>query len=361
MRRTTALAVLLITAIGAGVYAGDDPHGNAFSVQCLSCHANHKAAGQNLTGAISNESVCRSCHNLAGTASRYPGERLHKSDLAGRLGASHAWNVAPTNAAAGAGLPSNPQMAVRLVNTNVACSTCHNQHVNDAASVASGTAGSQTQAVPVRIAGSGTGTVSYNAGGNAAAKSYLLEIVETGGNVGTARFRLSNDGGLSWFGWSGSAWIAYVVGNGRLTGAGIPLNDGTSVSVTFSGSFVVGDRIRFYVGYPFLRASLDSGSNATGKRFCRDCHSAWAMDHVAVGTYDGAWKSHPVGVALNANAGGYDRTVPLDGNGRVQGQAGADANGTNDLMLAGDATVQCLSCHGMHHADGNTNTVDTPD
>lgn len=360
MRTAPALALLVAMTLCAVVYAGDEPHANAFSVQCLSCHATHKAAGQELTNAISNESVCTSCHNLAGAASRYPNERLYKADLTGRLGASHAWNVGATNAGAGAGVPSNPQMAVRLTNANVVCSTCHNQHTNLPASVGARTAGSQNQSTPVRIAGSGTGTVSYTAASNAAARGYLLEIVEAGGSAGTAKFRLSNDGGLTWFGWSGSGWVPYVTGNAQLTGPAVLLNDGANVTAAFSGNFVIGDRIRFYVGYPFLRAALDSGNNATGSRFCRDCHSAWAMDHAAVGTYDGSWKSHPVGVALNANGGGYDRGIPLDGNGAVQGQPGSDANGTNDLRLASDATVQCFTCHGVHHADGNTNTVDDP-
>ncbi|MHB0972196.1 MAG: hypothetical protein ACYC60_20805, partial [Thermoanaerobaculia bacterium] len=69
-------------------------------------------------------------------------------------------------------------------------------------------------------------------------------------------------------------------------------------------------------------------------------------------------KSHPVGVALNANGGGYDRATPLDANGLVQGGAG-DGNPTNDLTLAG-STVQCLTCHGIHHADSNTQTPDNP-
>lgn len=360
MKRGSLFAFLLIVLASTAAKAGDEPHSNAFSVQCLSCHSGHKAAGQNLTSTTSNESLCTSCHNLAGTASRFPNERRYKSDLGGRLGSSHAWNVGATNANAGAGMPSNPQMAVRLTNSNLLCSTCHNQHMNTPAAVAAGSAGSQNQAAPVRIAGTGTGTMSYTATASAAAKGYVAEIIESGGNAGTAKFRLSNDGGMTWFGWSGAAWVTYAAGNARLTGAGIQLNDGTNVIATFAGTFVIGDRIRFYVGYPFLRAPLDSGNNTTGDKFCRDCHSAWAMDHVAVGTYDGSMKSHPVGIPLNANGGGYDRAVPLDGNGVVQGLAGADLNGSNDLRLAGDSTLQCISCHGVHHADGNTNTVDNP-
>jgi hypothetical protein len=75
------------------------------------------------------------------------------------------------------------------------------------------------------------------------------------------------------------------------------------------------------------------------------------MDHAAVHTYDGTVKQHPVGVVLNANGGGYDRTSILDGNGLAQP---ADGNASNDLKLAPDGTIQCYTCHGMHHAPGST-------
>ncbi len=353
---TAAAAAAIIAAIPL-LRASDEPHSNAFNVQCSSCHALHKAAGQNLTSQISNESLCGSCHNLAGVAARFPLEHFFKGDPANNLGSSHAWNVPATNANAGAAAPNNTQMAVRA-NPTIICSTCHDQHSNGASGVAAQTAGSQFAAPAVRIAGSGTGTVTYTATADASARGYLIDIVEVAGATGTAKFRLSNDGGVSWFGYSAGAWVAYATGNAVLTAASVTLNDSTKVVAAFSGNYVIGDRIRFYVGYPFLRAPLDSGDNATGTKFCRDCHRAWAMDYAAVRTYDGTMRSHPVGQALNANGAGYDRAIPLDGNGVVQGGAG-DGNPTNDLKLAG-TTVQCLTCHGVHHADGNTLTPDNP-
>ena len=123
-----------------------------------------------------------------------------------------------------------------------------------------------------------------------------------------------------------------------------------------AGNYVVGERWEFSGSYPFLRAVLDSGDNASGTRFCRDCHSAWAQDHTATHTWDGTMKSHPVGVALNANSGGYDRAVPLDANGVPQVGPG-DGNPSNDLRLDAGGRVQCLSCHSPHFAPRNSSAV----
>lgn len=342
------LAIVLLIAIS--VRAADDPHGKTYNTQCLSCHATHKSAGQNLTTAISNESLCTSCHNLGGTAARFPIETLQKADPLNDLGSSHAWNVPSTNAAFGALPPQSTAMS-RQGATMVLCSTCHDPHKP-------GTSGEQTATAAVRIAGSGTGTVTYTATPTATAKGYLIDIIESGGPAGTAKFRLSNDGGLTWFGYAGGAWTAYASGNAQLTGASVALNDGTNVIATFSGNFAIGDRIRFHVTYPFLRAPLDSGDNVSGSKFCRDCHRDRAMDHAGANAWDGTMRSHPVGIVLNANGMGYDRAVPLDANGLPQ--SAGDGNRTNDLALAADQTIQCLTCHGVHHADGNSNTVDTP-
>jgi hypothetical protein len=74
----------------------------------------------------------------------------------------------------------------------------------------------------------------------------------------------------------------------------------------------------------------------------------------------GQWLSHPVGDFLNANGRGYDRAIPLDGNGAPQGSAGADGNHSNDYALDAENMVQCLSCHHIHYADSNTLTEDGP-
>ena len=365
MRARVALLIVLTgTLVAGGALAGDDPHGQAFNVQCASCHAGHKAAGSSLTNQTSNEAVCGSCHNLGGSAAAFALEHFQRANLATRTGTSHAWNAPAANANAGAGTPSWTQMAVRLDSGNVICSTCHDQHSIDDAAVTAGQAGTQTKSAVAKIAsGGGTGTVALTIAAAASAKSYVLEIVEVGGATGTARFRLSNDGGISWFGYAAGSWVTYSGANAQLTAASVTLNDGALASAQFSGSFAIGDKFRVYVAYPFLRMrksdgiALDSGALATGDKFCRVCHGGWAMTHTDARTYDGTPKSHPVGVALGANGEGYDRATPLDGDG---GAAGTDANATNDLVLAADGTVQCLSCHGVHHADGNTETVDQP-
>jgi len=362
-RRKIPFLFLALAAAALVARAGDEPHGPTFTVGCSSCHATHKAAGGNLTSVAGNDNLCASCHNLAGLASAFPIETMAKASPSSGTGSSHSWGVSATNASAGAAPPANAAMSARLDAGNVICSTCHSQHANSAAAIAARTAGTQwaRPSPAAHTQGTGTGSVTFTAAAASAPKGYLIEIVETAGAAGTAKFRLSNDGGTSWWGWSGSAWVTYAVGNARVTSASpIALNDGTNVAATFSGTYVLSplpDRYRFSVGYPFLRAPLDSGDNATGARFCRDCHGAWTMDHTAVHTYDGTLKQHPVGVVLNANGGGYDRTVLLDGNGAAQP---ADGNASNDLKLAPDGTVQCYTCHGMHHAPSSTAATFAP-
>jgi hypothetical protein len=81
---------------------------------------------------------------------------------------------------------------------------------------------------------------------------------------------------------------------------------------------------------------------------------------VATATWDGGFKSHPIGVGLDANGAGYDRSTPLDGNGAPQGGAGADAVASNDLVFDANGEVHCMTCHGVHFSDSNTITEDGP-
>ena len=173
----------------------------------------------------------------------------------------------------------------------------------------------------------------------------MLHITQAG-DQSTAEFRYSKDNGASWF-------------PTRAAGIDVLLDSGVTASFG-AGSYVVGERWELSAGWPFLRAALDTGDNGVGSEYCRDCHRTWVMDHNDVELYDGGYKSHPVGVGLNANGQGYDRATPLDGNGADQGGGSADANPTNDMTLDGAGNVQCLSCHGVHYADSNTRTVDTP-
>ena len=347
----TATATASVAALSLGILvphtleAGDDPHGAVFvPTGCRACHATHTAAGGSLTNVAGNDNLCRSCHSSIGTASRFDMSQMSAANLVAGTGNSHAWGVSAVNSAAGAGTPSDARLSTRIDAGKVVCSTCHNQHQNDLTAVAAATAGPQVLGKVAHPQGAGTGTVSIAAiSSTAVPKGYLVEILTTGA-AGTATFRVSNDGGISWQAPS------------QATGAGVVPSGSSGITLAFSGSFMAGppaDRFTFYVGYPFLRLAMDSGDNATGSKFCRDCHSAWTMDHAATRTYTGTPRSHPVGVALNANGGGYDRTAPLDADGSTAG----DGNPANDLRLDAQGRVQCWTCHGAHWAPSSSAAV----
>lgn len=356
------LAVGMSLLVVQRARAIDDPHALSYNVRCSSCHATHSAAGANLTTASSNEALCLSCHSTA-SGNQFPIDGFMKADPVVGVGSSHAWNVDAINSTLGVQAPQNAAMQSGMDNGKIICSTCHNQHHSDPGAVTAGLAGQQVKSLNAdHLVGSGTGVASLSATSTASARTYLLEIVVPGA-AGAATFRLSNDGGLSWFGWNGAAWVGYDVATApaRLTGTDVALNDGANARVTFTGatapSFTTGDRYRVAVSYPFLRVALDAGDNANGTKFCRDCHRDRAMDHVQINVWNGQRKSHPVGVSLNANLLGTDRSVPLDANGAAQsGGADQDGNPANNLVLASDNTVQCLTCHAVHGADGNSNT-----
>jgi len=336
-RRTLVLVFIGVFLAGtATVQAVDPPHWY-FGIDCASCHTGHHAAGGSLTTSAGNVNLCQSCHSPGGLASALP---INSSDRAvpGQAGTTHRFDVPVDASQWGAQMPTNPEMVKRIMNGNVVCSTCHDQHKARASN-----RGQLRVSPPERITSLGS-TGQVTVGGTytgAGGSSYLIEIT-----IANAHFRYSKDGGSTW---AGEADI----------GTGVPLDNG--LTVTFSGgTFVLGERWRFSASYPFLRAPLDQGDNTSGDKFCRDCHSLWTMDYNEVEVFDWKWKSHPVGVALNANGRGYDRSVPLDGNGAVQGGGGGDGVSSDNLRLDAGGRVQCLTCHGVHYADSNTFTEDGP-
>ncbi len=348
-RRLTALTIVFFALFGVSAVATDAPHHTnvTISVECdTSCHVPHAAAGGALTQSASNVNLCQSCHNATGVASDMP---INNSDKAvpGTSGTSHSFDAPAVNATYDTVSPSNAEMSKRIYNNNIVCSTCHDQH---AAVSSKGGTPHISAAKQITALGS-TGTVTSGgtySGGNGA--WYLVEIYGVGGATGTAKFHYSKDNGTTWF---------PATPGSTLTAASVALDSGVTVSFGV-GNFNVGERWQFYGSWPFIRATLDSGNNTTGAKFCRDCHAGWTMGYTQVNTYDGTYKSHPVGVALNADGGGYDRATPLDGNGVPQAGADRDGNPSNNLKLDASGDVQCLTCHGVHFADSNTLTVDGP-
>jgi hypothetical protein len=345
------VALLLFVLLAAGlVTASDPPHwySSSLVIGCgEQCHTLHQAEGGQLTGAATNVNLCQSCHNASGLAGDLPMDSAEMA-VPGNRGTSHAFGVAATNVTYQTLPPQHPQMSLRLPDGDIICSTCHDQHVATAA-----VGGTPRISAPVKVADlGGAGTVSSAGDYTGAAGVWYLVEIDGGGSQSSATFRWSKDNGVS--------WMAELVGAGD--GAVVDLDFG--VQVVFDGEgvgdFPLGESWEFSASYPFLRDVLDSGDNTAGDRYCRDCHRDWMMTHDGTGgtrDWDGDLKSHPVGEVLNANGRNHDRAIPLDGNGGVQGVSG-DANPTNDLRLDGTGRVQCLSCHGIHYADSNTQTVD---
>lgn len=348
LRSTVAIAVCVVTLHPRPAHASDPPHWSSTTVTttCTTpCHVVHHAAGAGLTTSASNVNLCQSCHNPSGVAGDLP---INSSDaaVAGVRGTSHAFDVAAVNGTLGTQEPLNPAMQLRVMSGNVVCSTCHNQHSADASF---GGRPRVSQAKQTTDLGS-TGSLASGGVFNGSTGVWFLVEIVTAGTQTNARFRYSKDNGTSWFPTPPATLGA---------GAGVVLDSGVTVSFA-PGNFAVGERWEFSASWPFLRAAVDSGANGQGDAYCRDCHRDWVMDHETVRSYDGNFKSHPVGVALNTNGMGYDRSVPLDGNGAPQGSAGVDGNPTNDLRLDGTGLVQCLTCHGVHYVDSNTLSVDEP-
>jgi hypothetical protein len=195
----------------------------------------------------------------------------------------------------------------------------------------------------------------------ATTKGYRLQVLRISGStfeLGISHNAQPIDGPVNWLVNNGTTWVAGTsAGTGQkfwATGAPVTLDDGAAVSVTFTGTPVVGQAWEFYVAYAHLRASnvVDA--------LCLDCHSQRNQDHTFVeGPGNGSTIfSHPVGQALGANGKGYDRapTNMLDASGVFQ--ATGDGNATNDLTLVGGTTVSCTTCHSVHNSDSNSLTVD---
>lgn len=369
--RLVALASVLVLVLGAAPLAAravDAPHTDG--LYCSNCHMGHNAPGGSLTKTLGNANLCQSCHTLQ-SGFGFPWGDSNQA-TPGVSGHSHRWDASASNRGAtppssASADPVEAEMGKRLENGNLMCSTCHDQHQADALPLSG--RGFQ-HASAVTFAGTGTGTVALTGtvAADATAKAYLVDIVTQGSGT-TARFRLSNDNGTSWFGCTAPttySYVAYTGANSCQAGPSVALNDGAKVNVAFTGganTFRVGDQFAFYVSYPFLRA------DDTDARMCVTCHKdrdmRWqdveggnangvpgGVKTVALGT---TVFHHPVGQALNANGRNYDQAAPLDASGVAQ--ATGDGNATNDLVL-GSTGVNCLSCHYPHNADSNSLTTD---
>lgn len=363
MRSARFLALLVLAAGAPVARAAEAPHG----FFCSNCHKAHNSPGASLTKEAGNFNLCNSCHQYSGSFG-FPGWTTSVQAVPGLSGSSHRWDAyasgrGATPPSAGSSDSDELEMAGRLDAGKLMCSTCHDSHAADHQPVSGRgrqTVSAVTKSGALPVPGSGTVGVAGPVGAAAAAKGYLLDVVAAGSEA-TALYRVSNDDGKSWFGCSAPTSYAYVVWNdtapnGCQAGPAVALNDGANVSVAFAaGSYVVGDRFRFYVSYPFLRA------DATNSRMCVVCHRDRNMTTANVqgtGPHAGTGAAivpgttlfhHPVGAAL--------ASAPRDASGVPQTGAG-DGDPSNDLVLGTGGVVSCLTCHRPHNADSNSLTAD---
>jgi hypothetical protein len=353
MYRVRFLVGLVLLAPLAAA-ASDAPHDTYIqnsSLTCKDCHLMHGALGSALsTTQGGNVNLCFSCHTSTSSGHGFPWAPGDQA-APGSLGKSHSWSAAATNL--GATIPPAP-MGSYLESGNLACSVCHDQH-NNANGRQVGTW--QHVSYPVGVAqppskGSG-GTLTVAVAAGSAANGYLIEIVAAGA-VGTATYRLSNNGATGTTPWLGCSapgtYVAYTGSNACTTGTNLSLNDGTNVKVTFAGTQVAGNQWYFYVGYPFYRIVSSEGE------MCVACHANRNM--TSTSTADGTKiMSHPVGTVFGANE--RSPAAILDANG-ISTQTGAGSDGilTNNIRLSPTNKVTCLSCHSMHNVDSNSLSSD---
>ncbi len=352
MRSARLLALVVLAAGPLVARAVDAPHEDGLF--CSNCHVGHQAPGAALTTKEGNFNLCNSCHKDSPIVGGWT-EAIQA--VPGVSGRSHRWDALASNMGATPPSPTGltvdeQEMAKRLDNGKLMCSTCHDQHAADALAV--GARGRQTVS---DVSPPGLVSVTSPVAANATAKRYLIDVVQAGSET-TARFRLSNDNGKSWFGCSAPTTYTYSLAyvdaatTGCQAGPSVPMNDSTNVSVAFAAaSYVIGDQFGFYVSYPFLRADVTNG------KMCVVCHKDRNMTTANVeggGTHAGTGQAivpgttvfhHPVGAAL--------ATTPLDASGVPQTGSG-DNNPANDLVLGDGGVVSCVTCHRVHNADSNS-------
>lgn len=362
---------IVLVAAAAGfparpVLATDAPHDASVlaNQSCDDCHRLHGATGSGLTNQPTNFDLCRSCHN---DPARTPapgrlGMPWYTEDQAapGAAGHHHSWSGGTGNPAYGADPPQDASMLSRTGGGRLQCSTCHDQHAAGPGFAPGSRHTSVAPGAPQNPSGGPAGATLtlVSAGGGALARGYRVYLPRAG------EFVISHDAKLaspSWFNWNGTGWAAGTqAGPGRPFAAGTDVAaDDPAVTIRFSTAGTAGQYWDFYVSYPFLRTA-----NAVDQ-MCEDCHRSRVQSHTRVEGGDVAFPangvnvfSHPVGVALDANGRGYDRAggALLDANGALQGTG--DGNPSNDLKLASDSTVRCMTCHYPHGADSNSLSAD---
>jgi len=346
-RMIALLAGLFILAPFGSVFALDAPHNASETIGCGSCHIAHNSLGSNLTGQATNPAICKSCHNITGTASRWPFQDGDQA-VPGVSGRSHRWSGVmpavsnPSNQyglRATANLTSSA-MKVRLNGSGsvVVCSVCHDEHselnapwdpfilASRVADSGTATAGSTTTLVDT------TKSWTVNRWTNAFVRITDGPHPGTNANIGAARRVISNTANT------------------------------LTVSPAFNADIEASDTYYMTSNRHFMRSANSANE------MCKDCHYYRVQTDVTV--YTGEMLSHPVGLAMasakkparffNIPAEPEQAGFAVQAGTRGELNGGADTNLTNNLVLGLSGEIQCLTCHTMHYADSNSLTIDAP-
>lgn len=331
------------------------PHDGSFTDgDCSNCHS---LFDQTALGAANYSDGCNSCHaNVPATSPLALPRSSTDEAKPGKMGTHHSWSGFAENPAAGAIAPPGAVLRRKLSDGRLQCVVCHDLH-NANAEMAPA---SRHTSIPVNV------PQSPLAG---ATGSATMTLVEPGTVAHGYRLRLQGGtsfiitktaralGGTTWLNWVGGAWIPGTVdGPGKSFAVNTPVAVEGSLTVQWSAGGAPGDLWEFFVSYPGLRMTMNTDY------LCTYCHKPMGMGFHRVAGADTAYLvdgvrtfSHPVGEGLNANGLGTDHAAILDANGLPQGSG--DANATNDLKLDG-SVVRCTTCHAVHGADSNSQTVD---
>ncbi|MDF1565968.1 MAG: hypothetical protein P1V51_23235 [Deltaproteobacteria bacterium] len=356
LRLQKILAPLAALLLWAGpALASDPPHNQASTgINCANCHQGHRGRGMSLTTVDGNKHACLSCHKDAQTHLAAFNEADQANQVT-KTGLHHRWDTG---------------LAGYVLKTSTANGSTGEIESGGAFS------GSGVKTYTVTISQTGSDTAARfdwtgvgSAGGAGTSVLCGTDVVLNEGITLSCKPEPFADavGSCGQFFCAGDIFTVEVSSSVPLPQGGSPLrlmegkvscstchNQHLQTAASHTSRTVNGDLWKH-----FMAIDNDAG------QLCRECHTDRFPDSGdpnypfdLTRSHTTTNRSHPVGVVLNANGKGYDRAVPLDANGGVQGTGEADGISSNDLLLGAGGVVTCLTCHGVHSgaADSNSQT-----
>lgn len=356
-----AVAVALSPMAGRAALLA--PHDKSFTDgDCVNCHNLYDST---VLGGLDYSGGCNGCH--AGRTSTLAFPTADAEAKPGVKGTHHSWSGFVENSLYGSTKPTNPLVASKLVDgQRLQCAVCHDLHSEGA-----GSAPGSVHTVPVagvatlpnsnaNLVTPGTERLTITTPGSLS-RGYRLKLVAPNAYIISTAASVTP---IRWLNFVGGVWVAgvdnppvaqartFTAGNAHLINPAEP----TGMSISLDATGVAGDQWDLLVTFPGLRVTT------VEDQICLSCHKPMDMKTARVAGRDPSYPvdgtrvfGHPTGEALGSNGLNTDRAAILDANGATQ--AAGDGNSTNDLVLK-SGVVRCTTCHAVHGADSNSQTVD---